>query len=166
MWGRDGKSGVTPVGLRPRGLRTVAPDAASEAHGGEEERLSPSAIPVGAARTRCGGRGRSGGRAERFPRGGTHSAVPSQAGALVAVLRKESAGSRGWRRPEFHKTGRRDDSAHARPCRAAGPFLLVATRQSIRALGGGVSASWGGGGAGIFLLLGRLVGRRLQFLYF
>lgn len=159
MWGRDGKSGVTPVGLRPRGLSTVAPDAASEAHGGEEERLSPSAIPVGAARTRCGGR--SGGRAERFS-----PAVPGQAGALVAVLRKESAGSRGWRRPEFHKTGRRDDSAHARPCRAAGPFLLVATRQSIRALGGGVSASGGGGGAGIFLLLGRLVGRRLQFLYF
>lgn len=79
-------------------------------------------------------------------------AVPGQAGALVAVLRKESAGSRGWRRPEFHKTWRRDDSAHARPGSAAGPFLLllVAARLSIRALGGGVSASGGGGGAGIF----------------
>lgn len=143
---RDRKSGVIPVCLRPRGLRTGAPEAASEAYGGEEERLSPRAMPAGAARTRAvGGQGGA-----FLPRGGMLLAVPGQAGAPVAVLRKESAGSRGWRRPEFHKTGRRDDSAHARPGSAAGPFLLVAAGLSIRALRGGVSASGGGGGAGIF----------------
>lgn len=113
---------------------TPPPRRTAERRAALAERHLPRRCSHAARRTRAiGGQGGA-----FLPRGGTRSAVPGQAGALVAVLRKENAGSRGWRRPEFHKTGRRYDSAHARQCRAAGLFLLVAARLLIRALGGGV----------------------------
>lgn len=92
------------------------------------ERLPPRAMPAGAARTRLGRRGLfGGGRAERLPPAAEH-ALPSAGRpgrALVAVLKKESGRSRGWRRPEFHKTGRRDDDSALLPLlpRASRPPL-------------------------------------------
>lgn len=110
-------------------------------------------MPGGSARTRRGRRGMFGGRAERLPPA-AGLARPSAVGQGASCsFEKGKRCSRGWRRPEFHKTGR-DDSALlpllARPSRPPLPPRggrgVLGTGLLIRDLGGSVLAFGGGGG--------------------